>query len=106
MNYKYMRAVLFFDLPVVSPKQRRDAQKFVRNLKKLGFFMLQESVYVKMNMDDYYTEQAIKAVDAIKPSEGSIMILNVTEKQFQQMRILLGEFESDVISTDERLIEL
>ena len=106
MNYKYMRAVLFFDLPVVSPKQRKDAQKFARNLKKLGFFMLQESVYVKMNLDDYYTEQTVKAVDAIKPSEGSIMILNVTEKQFQQMRILLGEFESDVISTDERLIEL
>lgn len=106
MNYKYMRAVLFFDLPVVSPKQRKDAQKFVRDLKKLGFFMLQESVYVKMNLDDYYTEQTVKAVDTIKPSEGSIMILNVTEKQFQQMRILLGEFESDVISTDERLIEL
>ena len=101
-----MRAVLFFDLPIVSPKQRKDARKFVRDLKKLGFFMLQESVYIKMNLDDYYTEQIVKAVDAIKPSEGSIMILNVTEKQFQQMRILLGDFESDVISTDERLIEL
>ncbi len=106
MNYKYMRSVLFFDLPVFEPKRRKEAQRFARNLKKLGFYMLQESVYVKMNMDDYYTEQTEKAVKAIRPPEGSIMILNVTEKQFQSMKIILGEFESDVISTDERLIEL
>ncbi len=106
MTYKYMRLVLFFDLPVVKAKQRSDAQKFVRELKKLGFYMLQESVYVKMNVDTYHNDATLKKIEGIKPKEGSIFALSVTEKQFNSMAIILGEAISDVITTDDRLLEL
>lgn len=106
MTYKYMRLVLFFDLPVVKTKQRSAAQKFVRELKKLGFYMLQESVYVKMNVDIYHTDATIKKINDIKPNEGLIFALSVTENQFQSMAIILGENVTDVITNDERLIEL
>ena len=42
MNYRYMRLVLFFDLPVETSSQRRAAQKFVKEIKKVGFYMMQE----------------------------------------------------------------
>ena len=34
------------------------------------------------------------------------MILTVTEKQFSNMQILLGEMKTDVINTDERIISI
>lgn len=51
MEYRFMRLILFFDLPVEKAAERRAYAKFVRGIEKLGFYMLQESVYVKMCLD-------------------------------------------------------
>lgn len=41
-----------------------------------------------------------------KPPTGLVQILNVTEKQFSKMEYLVGEFHSEIIDSDERLIVL
>ena len=46
-----MRMILFFDLPTLTSKNRRDYRKFIKHIKKIGFYMIQESVYVKMSID-------------------------------------------------------
>ena len=43
-----MRMIVFFDLPVLTSKQRRDYREFRKFLLKSGFLMLQESVYCKL----------------------------------------------------------
>ena len=43
--YRYMRVILFFDLPTVTAAERRTATLFRKSLLKDGFLMLQESVY-------------------------------------------------------------
>ena len=43
-----MRMIVFFDLPVLTSKQRRDYRDFRKFLLKSGFLMLQESVYCKL----------------------------------------------------------
>lgn len=48
MSYRYMRIIVFFDLPVTTAKSRRDYYIFRKYLIKSGFVMMQESVYCKL----------------------------------------------------------
>ena len=38
------------------------------------------------------------------PKKGSIMLLTVTEKQFEAMDIYLGDFKSNVLDSDQKLV--
>ena len=42
----------------------------------------------------------------IRPPHGLVQILSVTEKQFSQMEFITGEYKSDVVDSDERLVIL
>ncbi|MCM1350667.1 MAG: CRISPR-associated endonuclease Cas2 [Prevotella sp.] len=101
-----MRSILFFDLPTLTAIDQRNYRKFVKEIKKLGFYMIQESVYVKMSIDYQVMESMIKRVKSIVPSKGNIMVLSVTEKQFSQLKILVGDNKTDVVTTDERTLVL
>jgi len=101
-----MRSILFFDLPTLTDNDRRAYRKFVKEIKKMGFYMLQESVYIKMSIDAQLMNATIKKVKSVSPKNGSIMILNVTEKQFSQLNIIIGENVTDVINSDERVVIL
>lgn len=46
-----MRVIVFFDLPTDTAKDRRNYNKFRRNLINDGFIMLQESVYSKLALN-------------------------------------------------------
>ncbi|MCM1260399.1 MAG: CRISPR-associated endonuclease Cas2 [Staphylococcus sp.] len=106
MSYRFMRSILFFDLPTLTAIDQRNYRKFVKEIKKLGFYMIQESVYVKMSIDYQVMESMIKRVKSIVPSKGNIMVLSVTEKQFSQLKILVGDNKTDVVTTDERTLVL
>lgn len=45
---KFMRVLLMFDVPTKSKKEQKLASKFRNNLIKLGYFMLQFSVYMRI----------------------------------------------------------
>ncbi len=101
-----MRSILFFDLPVEKDAQRRAYTKFVKNLKKSGFCMLQESVYVKLDMDSQSADSTKEKVKKILPKEGFIAMLRITEKQFSGMDFLIGYSDTDVLMDDKRVVEL
>ena len=44
MSYRFMRVLVFFDLPTETETDRRNYRQFRRGLLKSGFFMMQESV--------------------------------------------------------------
>ena len=48
MNYKFMRLMVFFDLPMLTDKDRREYNRFHKYLLKNGFIMMQKSVYTKL----------------------------------------------------------
>ncbi|MDD3092982.1 MAG: CRISPR-associated endonuclease Cas2, partial [Clostridia bacterium] len=48
MSYRYMRIIVFFDLPTVSYAERREYTRFRKFLIRSGFLMMQESVYCKL----------------------------------------------------------
>ena len=106
MSYRFMRVIVFFDLPVVTASNRRNYRKFRGLLLKLGFIMMQESVYTKMipTMSSY--DSVISSIRKGKPPEGLIEVLCITEKQFQKIEYIIGEYKTDVIDSDERMIIL
>ena len=98
--------MLFFDLPVEKKEQQHAYRAFVRNIKKLGFYMLQKSVYVKMGIDVQAINSTIAKIKDFCPKEGDISILSITEKQFAAIEFILGGKATDVINGDERIITL
>lgn len=96
--------LLFFDLPRETSKQRAAATRFVKDLIKQGFIMLQESVYCKLSLNISSLELQKEAVKKVKPKEGNVLLLTVTEKQFNSMEILLGSVEGRQISDTERIL--
>ena len=88
---RFVWLMVFFDLPVTSKPQRRDATRFRNFLKDDGYMMLQYSVYVRVCRAEDAAEKHVRRVIGVLPSSGNIRVLQVTDKQFGRMRLLLGE---------------
>lgn len=101
-----MRIFVFFDLPVLTAKERRDYRQFHKFLIKSGFMMMQESVYCKLAQNSTAADMVIDNVKKNKPNEGLVQILRVTEKQYAKMEFIVGELRSEVLDSDERLVVL
>lgn len=74
--------LVMFDLPVVEKAERRQASQFRANLLDLGFFMMQESVYVRNCVSQEKYRQYLSDVKAIAPMKGLINAFFITEKQW------------------------
>ena len=66
--------------------------------------MMQYSVYMKLTLNATSYKQELNNLKKNKPPEGNIMVLSVTEKQFSDIEFILGEFETDVINTTDRIV--
>lgn len=106
MSYRFMRVIVFFDLPTVTAEERKNYRKFRKGLLQNGFYMMQESVYCRMVLNPSIEKTAIAAIERIKPTKGLVQVLTVTEKQFSKMKYIVGSFHSEVIDTDERILIL
>ncbi len=106
MSYRYMRIIVFFDLPVLTSKQRRDYRDFRKFLLKSGFLMLQESVYCKLVQNPVVADVLQTNIRNNKPEEGLVQVLRVTEKQYSKMEYIVVEDHSQVLNNDERLVIL
>lgn len=104
MSYRFMRVIIMFDLPTETPEHQKAYRDFRKGIMKNGFFMMQESIYCKMVLNESAKNNTILAIRRIKPAQGLVQILTVTEKQFQKMEYLVGSSKSNVIDTDERLV--
>lgn len=87
---KFMRVLLMFDMPTKTKKEQKHATKFRNNLIKLGYFMMQFSVYMRICKGLSSAKASINAVKMILPPQGNVRVLIITEKQFDAMEILLG----------------
>lgn len=104
MSFRFMRLLVFFDLPRDTADQRSAATRFVKDLKKQGFIMLQESVYCKLSLNPSSLNYQKENVRKVKPSEGNILLLTVTEKQFNDMEIILGEINDPQVTNVDRVV--
>lgn len=101
-----MRVIVFFDLPVGTSAQRRGYHQFRRMLVKDGFLMMQESVYSKLALNATVANAIMERVRVNKPPQGLIQMLTVTERQFAKMELVLGEYRTEIIDDERRLVIL
>lgn len=101
-----MRVIVFFDLPVLTEKNRRDYRVFRKFLVKSGFLMVQESVYCKLAQNSTIAEGIVANVRKNRPAEGLVQVLRVTEKQYSKMEFIVGQNNNCILDSDERLIIL
>ena len=104
MSYRFVRILVFFDLPVITNEDKRNYRNFRKYLIKNGFIMMQESIYCKLAVTRGAAEQIVKNIRTNRPSQGLVQLLTVTEKQFAAMEMITGEFKSDILDSDERLV--
>lgn len=92
---KYMRMLVFFDIPVKTKSQRRTATAFRNFLLKDGYFMVQYSVYARVcNGTDSVAKHRARLNNAL-PDNGSVRLLIITEKQYESIDVLVGKLNEN-----------
>ena len=91
MSNKFMRILVFFDLPVVKKKERKIYSQFRRFLLNDGYDMIQYSVYSRLCNGTDMTNKHLKRLNTILPEKGSVRCLTITEKQYEEMQFLVGK---------------
>ncbi|ACZ01524.1 CRISPR-associated endonuclease Cas2 [Streptobacillus moniliformis] len=88
-----MRLLVYFDLPVSTKLERKQAQDFRKNLLSEGFIMMQFSCYSRFCRNDAESSKYFNRVKKLsnKLSGGEVRILKITNKQYENMLILVKE---------------
>lgn len=103
MSKKFMRLLVFFDLPVVKKEDRQEYQQFRRFLLNDGYIMIQFSVYSRICNGIDGAKKHIIRLKRNLPPKGSVRYLQITEKQYSEMKFLVGKPKSQekVIKSDQ-----
>ena len=97
---------VFFDLPVKTKIDRRNANRFRNFLKNDGFLMLQFSVYARIMRGEDALDKHLTRVTRNLPQRGSVRTLSVTERQYARMKLLIGEPRKNEKYASEQLLLL
>jgi len=106
MSYRYMRLIVFFDLPTLSVKDGQEYRKFQKFLTKNGFIMTQFSVYSKLVLNPSQAESVMKLLKKNVPPKGLVQCLQITEKQFAGIEYLVGKGQTKIVDSDSRWVEI
>lgn len=101
-----MRVIVMFDLPTDTSMDRRHYRWFRKFLIDEGFIMMQESVYTKICFNMHAVNKVELNIQKNRPPKGIVQVMNVTEKQFASMKLVVGESDTVNIQSDERMIVL
>ena len=101
-----MRTIVFFDLPNVYSKDKRNYNKFRKFLINEGFIMMQESVYSKLTLNSVQSNYLEEKKKKNAPNKGIIQMLTVTEKQYANIEYVIGNSTTKIINNEDKLIIL
>ncbi len=102
-----MRMFCIFDLPTITVSERKDYSNFRKQLIKEGFVMVQYSVYMRTCPNRNFIERLEKRVEKITPNRGNVRLFCITEKQYEDMKIIIGKKnDTEAKIGTERLILL
>ena len=82
---------VIFDIPVKTKSDKRSASQFRQLLLKLGFDMVQFSVYMKYIFSKEKSNSIISKIEQSLPEKGSIYIISITDKQYEQIYSFIGK---------------
>jgi CRISPR-associated protein Cas2 len=86
-KYRMAWVLVFFDLPVLTPEQRREAAGFRKDLIKEGFMMVQYSVYARPCQSADRVDSQLRRIKALLPAQGEVRALTLTDAQWGRMAV-------------------
>ena len=87
----FMRLFVMFDLPTDTKRDRQYASKFRSHLIRNGFDMMQYSIYIRICKGQDETDKYVNRIKKALPPKGNVRVLQITDKQYSRMEILVGE---------------
>ena len=90
-KYRMAWVLVFFDLPVGTPEERRDASNFRRDLIKDGYFMVQFSVYARPCGTADRVETQVRRLKSRLPPSGEVRGLMISDAQWGRMIIMRSQ---------------
>ncbi|WP_352425680.1 CRISPR-associated endonuclease Cas2 [Aminomonas paucivorans] len=88
---RLLRLLVFFDLPVTTQEAKRNYVRFRRFLLEDGYDMLQFSVYCRIVNGEDAVSKHLERLAHNLPPQGSVRFLQVTDRQYARMKLLVGE---------------
>ena len=89
--YRVMWVMVMFDLPVVSPEDRKQATDFRNRLLDLGFEMVQFSVYARRADSLSRSGGYLAEIQDALPEGGRVQMIEFTDKQYERIRTFKGK---------------
>jgi CRISPR-associated protein Cas2 len=94
-KYRMAWVLVFFDLPVGTPEERRDATNFRKDLIKDGYFMVQFSVYARPCGTADRVETQVRRLKIKIPAQGEVRGLMISDAQWGRMIIMRSQQKAD-----------
>lgn len=99
-----MRILVFFDLPMETNVDVRNYTRFRKYLVKSGYIMMQKSVYTKLVLNGTAAGSMMTNIRKNKPPIGLVQMMIITEKQFERMEFIVGESNSEMLESTDRVV--
>jgi len=95
-GYRLMWLVVLFDLPVVDPEDRKAAVSFRNFLLDRGYMRLVSGKEV--------AETAIAEIERSLPGKGTVQVLTITDKQYENLRTFRSRTKKEMKNPDQFLL--
>ena len=82
---------IMYDLPVKKTEERKRAGRFRRDIKRMGYQCIQESVYVKLINNVKSVKNEIKNIEDKAPKIGNVRAFSMTVSDFRNIKTISGE---------------
>ena len=96
-GYRLMWMMVLFDLPTVTEKERRAANRFRNFLLDQGFERCQLSVYLRFCAGKEQTQVYSKRIQKALPEAGNVQIICFTDKQYENIVSFQGPIRQPAI---------
>jgi CRISPR-associated protein Cas2 len=98
-----MWIIVLFDLPVITPEERKNAAGFRKSLLDQGFHMSQFSVYYRLVSGKEALDGYIRAIQNQLPCKGKVDIIAITDKQYEGIVSFSGKTKEKSRQTPTQL---
>ena len=67
---------------------------------------MQKSVYSKIAVNATMAKRIKEDIEGHKPPKGNVQILSVSERQYQDIEMIVGELQKETVDTLDRFVVL
>ncbi|WP_392553433.1 CRISPR-associated endonuclease Cas2 [Orbus wheelerorum] len=83
--------MIMYDVPVNQKKEQQTYRKFNSFLQKSGFYLLQNSIYIKPLSEKQANQKYINKIKELVTDLGHIRALTLTYQQFLAIELVIGD---------------